>query len=471
VTQHVHPARPTRVGALLGGTLALFVVTGALIGDSTTGVGWPAGARDGLVVAIALLLFAVVSTTLWWMLYAWRDPETQARTEYVGSDLTPALSFSLIVPMRQEPDHVIRATVDRLLRQRHPRVEIVLSVGHDDPETVQIAEQIAAAHSDWVRVSVNDDDRKNKPKQLNTALQICRNEVVGVFDAESLAAPGLLESIDRVFQVEHADVVQGAVQLINYRDSWFALRNCLEYRIWFRSRLHAHAARGFVPLGGNTVFVRRDLLEAVGGWDPNCLAEDCDLGVRLSTLRRKIVIAYSPALVTREETPGSVPALVRQRTRWALGFMQVLGKGDWRRLPTRRERWAAWWTLTQQHFMAFAGLAIPVGVLVALLAKPPVLVSLVTFLPLLPLLAMITFEAAALHDFGRDFGLPVRFRDYVRLIVGTPVYQVLLATAALRAAFKYYRGDFAWEKTAHTGAHLGITQMAVPDLITREAAA
>jgi len=44
-------------------------------------------------------------------------------------------------------------------------------------------------------------------------------------------------------------------------------------RIWFRSRLHGHAQSGFIPLGGNTVFIRRSLIEQVGGWDGDCLAE------------------------------------------------------------------------------------------------------------------------------------------------------------------------------------------------------
>ena len=53
---------------------------------------------------------------------------------------------------------------------------------------------------------------------------------------------------------------EGGVQLINFHSSWYSLRNCLEYFFWFRSRLHLHAQKGFIPLGGNTVFVRTDLL-------------------------------------------------------------------------------------------------------------------------------------------------------------------------------------------------------------------
>jgi len=69
---------------------------------------------------------------------------------------------------------------------------------------------------------------------------------------------------------------------MNHRSSWFSARNALEYYFWFKSRLHLHSRIGFIPLGGNTVFVRRPLLEAAGGWDNDCLAEDCDLGARLS---------------------------------------------------------------------------------------------------------------------------------------------------------------------------------------------
>ena len=85
----------------------------------------------------------------------------------------------------------------------------------------------------------------------------------------------------RAAQETGAEVVQGATQLMNFSSSWFSVRNVLEYYFWFKSRLHFHASAGFIPLGGNTVFLRREWLEAAGGWDPDCLAEDCDLGSRL----------------------------------------------------------------------------------------------------------------------------------------------------------------------------------------------
>ncbi|MEX5301193.1 glycosyltransferase family 2 protein [Kocuria sabuli] len=413
---------------------------------------------SALVVMIALVLFAITTSTLYLNTYAWWDPKTQERTFYGGVLAEEQHSFSLIMPCRHEEEPVMRATLEALLHQTHRAVEVIISVGHDDPETVAIAERLAAEHPDSVRVSVEGSAVKNKPLQLNAALLMCRNDIVGVFDAESIAAPDLLRNIDSCFVGRNADVVQGAVQLINFKDTWYSLRNCLEYFTWFRSRLHAHANKGFIPLGGNTVFIKRHLLNEVGGWDTDCLAEDCDLGVRLSTLGRQIVVAYSPDLVTREETPDSLKGLVKQRTRWSLGFMQVYAKGDWKQLPTRRRRALAWWTLMQQHFMAFAGLVIPIAIIAAVWGDFPMAVTLIAFLPLIPTLATIAFDVCMLHEFGRDHRFRVSAYDYLRLVVSTPFYQLVLAFAAVRALVKFYRGDFRWEKTSHSGAHLTYVQ-------------
>ncbi|ELT45936.1 glycosyl transferase family protein [Arthrobacter nitrophenolicus] len=367
----------------------------------------------------------------------------------------PGVSFSLIMPCRHESETVMRSTLDHLCGQNHPDIEVIISVGHDDPHTVAVARMLASERPELVRVSVDKGAVKNKPRQLNTALAMCRKDVVGIFDAESIAAPDLLLHVDTCFVARNADVVQGAVQLVNYRDSWYALRNCLEYFMWFRSRLHAYAGQGFIPLGGNTVFVRREVLSSINGWDGNCLAEDCDLGVRLSVLNRRIVIAYAPHLVTKEETPDSIRALVKQRTRWSLGFMQVIAKRDWRALPTLRQRCVAWWTLMQQHFMAFAGLCIPLSILTAIFGKFPIPITLLTFVPLVPAVAAVAFDVCMLREFGRDHGYRIRFYDHLRLVLGTPFYQVLLAYSALRALVKFRQSDFAWEKTMHAGSHLG----------------
>ncbi|GFH35913.1 glycosyltransferase [Streptomyces pacificus] len=407
-----------------------------------------------LIGAISLALFWMAAFTLWWQMHAWRTPETLASTRFESPAGGERLSFSLLLPARHE-QLVLEHTIDRLLESGHRDFEIIVIVGHDDPETADVASRAASrAPGGRVRVVVDTHETKNKPKALNTALPHCRGDVVGVFDAEDQVHPELLAHVDHAFTATGADVVQGGVQLINFHSSWYALRNCLEYFFWFRSRLHLHAAKGFIPLGGNTVFVRTAVLREAGGWDQDCLAEDCDLGVRLSSRGRKVVVAYDADMVTREETPGTLMSLLKQRTRWNQGFLQVYRKRDWRELPTFGQRMLARYTLMTPFMQAFTGVVIPVNAAAALLLDVPVGVAFLSFLPLVTAIMTFVFEIVGLHDFGTQYGLRVRLPHYLKLIAGGPFYQVLLAGAAVRAVWREQRGRNEWELTSHVGAHL-----------------
>jgi glycosyltransferase XagB len=406
----------------------------------------------GLLGLFALALTVIAVTSLWWMLHAWRTPASLLATGFPTSATEPSHSFSLIVPARHE-EAVLGATLERLAGSHHPHFEVLAVVGDDDPDTRAVAEQAAARHPDRIRVLIDHSQPKNKPKALNTALAACGGTVTAVFDAEDEVHPDLLRHVDARFCDTGADVVQGGVQLMNYRSSWYALRNVLEYYFWFRSRLHFHAQQRFIPLGGNTVFVRTDRLREVGGWDPECLAEDCEIGVRLSSRGAKVAVAYDPELVTREETPGSVRELFKQRTRWNQGFLQVLRKGEWRRLSTLRQRLLARYTLAMPFLQAFTGVLIPVSLATMILLDLPVLAALITFVPLVATLATLAVEAAGLGEFCHSYGQRARLLDYLRLLVGTFPYHLLLGAAALRAVLRERRGERGWEKTAHVGAH------------------
>jgi hypothetical protein len=74
----------------------------------------------------------------------------------------------------------------------------------------------------------------------------------------------------------------------------------------------------FVPLGGTTLFLRRDALEEVGGWDAHNVTEDAELGLRLARA------GYRTELVdttTYEEATAAVGPWIRQRSRWLKGYI------------------------------------------------------------------------------------------------------------------------------------------------------
>jgi cellulose synthase/poly-beta-1,6-N-acetylglucosamine synthase-like glycosyltransferase len=402
---------------------------------------------------VSVILFTVVGSTLVWMLDHWRMPAGPNPIEAL--DLEPCLSFSLLVPARHE-QQVLGATLSRLALLDHPRFEVVVVIGQDDPGTRAVAEQAVIASRGRVRIVVDDSWPKMKPKALNAGLAACTGEIVGIFDAEDEVALDLLRRVDEKFVESHADVVQAGVQLVNLHSRWFSLRNCLEYFFWYRSRMNAHARHGVMPLGGNTVFIRRDLLSQLGGWDPECLAEDCELGIRLSAAGARTAVMYDAHLATREETPDTLKALVRQRTRWDQGFIQVLRKRAWTQLPTRRQRLLARYLLGFPLLQAMSGFLLPIAIAMAVFVKLPLSLALVAFLPLVGVAISVVIEMVALHELCRTFCLRPRSIDYVMLIFTAIPYQFVLAVAAVLAASREFRGDYSWEKTAHVGAHRGM---------------
>ncbi len=430
--------------ARIGGGIAATIMIWRLLG--TTGLIYA-----GVLVFVAVMFFVAISS-LWLSLYAWHSPE---HMESVGFDTPqePQNSFSIVIPVRDEAINVLRPTVQALVNQSHPDFEIILVVsGEDDEDTRLAAESLRDDNPGSIQV-VYVTGRKNKPLALIAATPLCTKDVFSIFDAESIAAPDLLIHVDTKFVTSGADVVQAGVQLMNHDDSWYSLLNCLEYYRWFKSRLHWHANEGFITLGGNTVFIKREALQAVGGYDGNMLAEDAEIGGRLSVAGYKVAVAYDPKLSTREETPESVPSLVRQRRRWMQGFFQAYSKGDWRQLPTLRQRMLARYTLLMPAFQAASGLLIPVSFGAVFLVKVPTLLALATFLPIIPSLATMAADLVAMREFGRDFDLKITLKHRLQLVLGTMVYQSLLSAAAVSAAYRHLRGINVWDKTAHSGSH------------------
>jgi cellulose synthase/poly-beta-1,6-N-acetylglucosamine synthase-like glycosyltransferase len=412
-----------------------------------------------LYVALILCLLGVSCITLAVMLFAWRqdgasDDSDGAERSGTESDASP-LSFSLLVPARHE-EQVLAMTLDRLAEIEHDRFEVLVIVGDDDPGTAAVANAAVARHPSCIRVVVDEHLVKSKPRALNTALPCCHGDVIGIFDAEDEVDPAILQLVERRMRADRCAALQSGVQLMNFWSRWYAVRNVLEYYFWYRSKLYFQASKGFIPLGGNTVFVYRTVLEAIGGWDGDCLAEDCDLGVRLSSRGYPISVVYDPLLVTREECPATIEAFVRQRTRWDQGYLQVLFKGEWRRLHGPQRTFAIY-TLCTPLIQAVSGLLLPFAILTIPLLSVPAGLAMLSFAPLLVLLATVVVEHLALTEFGSIFGVRPRLRHHVWLVVTTFPYHAVLAFAALRAIGRQLRGHVGWEKTAHFGLHLSPT--------------
>jgi cellulose synthase/poly-beta-1,6-N-acetylglucosamine synthase-like glycosyltransferase len=408
-----------------------------------------------------------------WRLYGWRAPGADEQIAWPDpvQQGHEKLSFDLIVPLRDEAN-VIGETLRGLLRQTHSRLHIVVSLCDDDKPTIDAVRAIVGENLLSTRITVVTDHYANptKAQQLNRALKVCMGDVVGVIDAEDDVAEDLLVHAEALLTRDGADVVQGGVQLMNLGiglDKWFQVHNVLEYFFWFTSRMAFHASTGFVPLGGNTVFIRRELLERAGGW-PLSITEDCALGVRLTAeFGAKVATAYSASLTTREEAPPSIfnkelGSLFWQRDRWIRGFIEQFIAGRWLGMPTMKQRLLAGYILVTPILQALSFFLLPTAIIVGLTVNTPIVLALLLFTPYIPMGVTTATQLIGLHDFCRRYDKKASGWHYASLIFLAPLYQIVLCGAAAVAVYKYASGDKTWYKTGRAGEHRGAPAQITP---------
>ena len=229
-------------------------------------------------------------------------------------------TVSVMVPLFHEREIAARL-IKRLSKLTYPRelLDICLVVEEDD-----IITQEAVARTNlprWMRmIVVPRGGVKTKPRALNFALDFCRGSIIGIYDAEDAPEPNQIHKVAHHFSQAAKDVacVQGILDFYNARANWLARCFTVEYASWFRIILPGYERLGFVvPLGGTTLFFRREAIEKLGGWDAHNVTEDADLGIRLARHGYRTELIRT---VTDEEANCRFWPWVKQRSRWLKGY-------------------------------------------------------------------------------------------------------------------------------------------------------
>lgn len=412
---------------------------------------------SAVVLCVSVALAAQSLFSLHLMLYSWQHPERLAGSKGPQTRTPPRLKFSVLLPARNE-DAVIFSTIAHLCASEYPSelIQIVVICHDGDRSTIaEVQRAIAAYGGHEIDLALFSNGPINKPHALNVGLRLCTGSIVTVFDAEDDVDKALFATVNSLLLQQEAKVgiVQAGVQLMNLYDHWFSLHNCLEYFFWYKSRLHFHAHAGMIPLGGNTIFIRRELLLRVGGWDESCLTEDADIGIRLSALGQHTAVMYDAQQVTREEVPESTGSFIRQRTRWQQGYIQVLRKGTWLELPRISQRLLALYTLVYPFIQAALLLLWPVSITAVLWLKLSALVAMISFLPLYVWFLQVLVSVVGAYLFTREYELPYRISTPLFIALTVIPYQLLLGISSLRAVAREMLRHHDWEKTTHVGAH------------------
>jgi cellulose synthase/poly-beta-1,6-N-acetylglucosamine synthase-like glycosyltransferase len=230
--------------------------------------------------------------------------------------------ISIIVPTKNE-ETVIRRCLNGILNVDYPKdkMQILVVDGKSDDDTFQICEEFSEKYPKNIKV-LSEKTVKGKPAALNLALPYIDGEIVGVFDADSLPEKDALSKVAAYFNDKKLMALQGRTTSINEKDNALTRVIAIEEKAWFQALLSGREKlRLFVPLTGSCQFVRRSVVDELGGWDENSLTEDVEFALRM--VEKNHLIKYAPDVCSGQETPNNFGNLVKQRVRWYRGYMET----------------------------------------------------------------------------------------------------------------------------------------------------
>ncbi|MCC6618830.1 MAG: glycosyltransferase family 2 protein [Chloroflexi bacterium] len=262
---------------------------------------------------------------------AWRGRSVIARAMHDGAGPPPAElgPVTIIVPARNEAA-IIGGTVASLgalnaLGADGGAAHEVLVVDDASRDATPERAGAAAAGLPAIRVLSRPpaDGPRTKGAALAWAMPQAAGRIIAVMDADSRVTPHLLDAVARAWA---RDPTAAAIQVRrlerNAGSSWLAGAQDDEQVMDLVSQCGRWAGGGNAELRGNGMFVRREVLDAIGGWSTTAITEDLELSTRLAV--HGWHVALGPEVQVTEEAVETIGALWRQRRRWAEGSIRRL---------------------------------------------------------------------------------------------------------------------------------------------------
>lgn len=412
-----------------------------------------------------MLVFDIISFTLLAVLLFWtvyngsiiyvgiKNKRKQQTTQDSSIDFP---KFSLIVPTKNE-ENVIGRCLNGILNIDYPKdkMEVIIVDGNSSDETYNVCSEFTAQYPTLFKL-LKESQSKGKPAALNLAMPHVTGEIVGVFDADSLPEKTSLRKAASHFADKAVMAVQGRTTSLNEKSNALTRVIAMEEKAWFQALMSGREKMQlFVPLTGSCQFVRRSVLQELGGWDENSLTEDVELALRL--VEKKHLIKYAPDVYSGQETPNSLGNLIKQRIRWYRGYMETAIKYG-RLLDTLNKR-------TIDAEISMGG---PFMMVVSLLSYINWFLIAVFFAQSNPILdftgLVIALTAVSLISIGIALTAsekPIKLKNvlWIPSIYAYWLLQMLIAGwAFLRLIFRRKR---VWTKTAKNGSWSPIEDQAI----------
>lgn len=268
-------------------------------------------------VATELFIYPVLFVTLFFEVFAlltFFDREAMRRRKLVQGGHYPTVA--LIIPAFNE-EHTIQKSVDSALALDYPKELLSIIIVNDGSTdgTGRVLEGYSHNH----RVTIITKENGGKHTALNAGIAATQAELIGCLDADSFASPEALKEIVAHFDNARAGAVTASMSVAAPRSALERMQQA-EYLIGIAFRHILATLNGLYVTPGPLTVYRAALFRELGGFRPGHGTEDMEIALRMQ--RAGFRIENAPRGRVYTTVPGTVPELLKQRTRWTTGFLR-----------------------------------------------------------------------------------------------------------------------------------------------------
>lgn len=241
-------------------------------------------------------------------------PAIKSRTRALSKN-TPYVA--MIVPCFNE-EHTVRATAESLLALDYPKDRLRIMLVDDGSIDGTAAVMDSFANSE--NVTVIHQKNQGKHVALNAGIAAAPEaELVGCLDADSFVEPGALREMIACFDDPQVGASTAAMSVHKPSNFLERMQNA-EYIMGIALRHILATVNGLYVTPGPFSVYRRDVVIELGGFRNGHNTEDMEMALHIQ--KAGYAISSAPKARVFTKAPHSVPALIKQRTRWTTGFLR-----------------------------------------------------------------------------------------------------------------------------------------------------
>lgn len=224
-----------------------------------------------LALAAGSLVYSVLAIVAAFRYLAVRPPE-----------LTTAEPISILKPLAGLEDD-LEANLRTFFEQDYPSYEILFAVREASDPAIRVVEKLRAEHTGIPsRLIVTGEPPYPNAKvySLDKMMAVCAHDLLVMSDSDIRVTPELLKTVAAEFQDPKLGVATCPYRAVPGRSIWSRLEATGMNTDFLSGILTARMLEGMRFAVGPTIVARKNVLEAIGGFDrfKNYLAEDFVIG-------------------------------------------------------------------------------------------------------------------------------------------------------------------------------------------------